>query len=62
MKKYFLLFFVVLFLLIIINYDYISEPFISEERMFRSINSQIDYINYLSNSSNLKGRLSNIRD
>jgi hypothetical protein len=62
MKKYFLLFFVVLFLLVIINYDYISEPFISDERMLRGINSQIDYINYLCNSNSLKGRVSSIRD
>ena len=62
MKKYFLLFFVVLFLLVIINYDYISEPFISDEHMLRGINSQIDYINYLCNRNSLKGRVSSIRD
>lgn len=62
MIKYVLVLSFVVFLLFIINYNFIYERFISSERAKRNINSNIDYLNYLSKKNSLNNRVSNIRD
>ena len=60
--KYFFILFLLVLCLLLINYKLSTESFISSERALRGINSQIDYLNYLSNRNNLDSRVSSMRD